>query len=263
MATGFPIIFGKAAVAAWTPAQISTALWLDAADASTLTLNGSTVSQWADKSGNARNATQATASAQPTYNATLLGGKPALTFDGTSDFLLGTSNIGLSGNPLFSIAGVFAMPNTTGSVFLSFGSVANASGYHFMSAGSGTNVWTGFGGGVQLGTATLNSPSSAYVFTAVRNAVNTANWTATQNGNLLTVTQGNSVSVTLVDGPLNLGRWVGGTNYAEMTAAEIVLVPTTLSTTDRQKLEGYLAWKWGLQANLPVGHPYKNNPPTV
>jgi hypothetical protein len=25
--------------------------------------------------------------------------------------------------------------------------------------------------------------------------------------------------------------------------------------------EGYLAWKWGLQGNLPSYHPYKNNPP--
>jgi len=31
----------------------------------------------------------------------------------------------------------------------------------------------------------------------------------------------------------------------------------------RQKIEGYLAWKWGMVANLPIGHPYKTNPPTV
>jgi hypothetical protein len=30
----------------------------------------------------------------------------------------------------------------------------------------------------------------------------------------------------------------------------------------RQQTEGYLAWKWGLQGNLPSDHPYKNNPPT-
>ncbi|MFM5944980.1 MAG: hypothetical protein ACKO9G_16710, partial [Dolichospermum sp.] len=47
-----------------TPAQISTDLWLDAADSSTITLNGSTVSQWNDKSGNGRNAIQATATNQ-------------------------------------------------------------------------------------------------------------------------------------------------------------------------------------------------------
>jgi hypothetical protein len=35
----------------WNPSMISTALWLDAADVATVTLNGSTVSQWNDKSG--------------------------------------------------------------------------------------------------------------------------------------------------------------------------------------------------------------------
>ena len=30
-----------------------------------------------------------------------------------------------------------------------------------------------------------------------------------------------------------------------------------------EKAEGYLAWKWGLQSNLPISHPYKNAAPTV
>jgi hypothetical protein len=42
--------------------------------------------------------------------------------------------------------------------------------------------------------------------------------------------------------------------------AEIVLF-SGASATDRQLIEGYLAWRWGLQANLPIGHPYKNSPP--
>jgi hypothetical protein len=29
------------------------------------------------------------------------------------------------------------------------------------------------------------------------------------------------------------------------------------------KAEGYLAWKWGLEGNLPVLHPYKNSAPIV
>jgi hypothetical protein len=44
---------------------------------------------------------------------------------------------------------------------------------------------------------------------------------------------------------------------------EMIICGTALSTDDRQKLEGYLAWKWGLAANLPADHPYKLNPPTV
>jgi 6-phosphogluconolactonase (cycloisomerase 2 family) len=45
--------------------------------------------------------------------------------------------------------------------------------------------------------------------------------------------------------------------------AEAIAIEGTLSSDDRQKLEGYLAHKWGLTANLPVDHPYKTTPPTV
>jgi hypothetical protein len=44
---------------------------------------------------------------------------------------------------------------------------------------------------------------------------------------------------------------------------EAVYTNTALSTTDRERLEGYFAWKWGLEASLPVGHPFRNTPPTV
>jgi hypothetical protein len=37
---------------------------------------------------------------------------------------------------------------------------------------------------------------------------------------------------------------------------EIIAYNTVLSTTERQTVEGYLAWKWGLQAQLPSTHPH-------
>lgn len=64
-------------------------LWLDAKDSDTLTLREDTgsdfASQWDDKSGNAKNATQATASQQPEYVTSSINGLPALVFDGTDD----------------------------------------------------------------------------------------------------------------------------------------------------------------------------------
>lgn len=40
-----------------------------------------------------------------------------------------------------------------------------------------------------------------------------------------------------------------------------IIVGKNLSASDRQKIEGYLAWKWGLVSLLPGGHPYKTAPP--
>jgi hypothetical protein len=38
---------------------------------------------------------------------------------------------------------------------------------------------------------------------------------------------------------------------------EVLVYKTILSDLDRKKVEGYLATKWGMQASLPAGHPYK------
>ena len=38
--------------------------------------------------------------------------------------------------------------------------------------------------------------------------------------------------------------------------AEVISFNTKLSDSDRQKVEGYLAHKWGLSSKLPSSHPY-------
>lgn len=50
-----------------------------------ITLNGSTVSAWADQSGNGNHFSQGTAAKQPTYNTNALNGIATLLFDGSND----------------------------------------------------------------------------------------------------------------------------------------------------------------------------------
>jgi hypothetical protein len=61
---------------------------------------------------------------------------------------------------------------------------------------------------------------------------------------------------------INLGAEPGATNFAG-TLGEVIIYNRVLTTTERQEVEGYLAWKWGIQALLPPGHPYKSAPPTI
>lgn len=49
---------------------------------------------------------------------------------------------------------------------------------------------------------------------------------------------------------------VGAGDYAELGVSR-----GAVTLARRQELEGYLAHSWGLQANLPSGHPYKASPP--
>jgi hypothetical protein len=47
---------------------------------------------------------------------------------------------------------------------------------------------------------------------------------------------------------------------AKMRLAEMILLDAVPTTEERQRLEGYLAWKWGQQGSLPADHPYKSSP---
>ena len=51
------------------------------------------------------------------------------------------------------------------------------------------------------------------------------------------------------------GNWDG-------TIGEVILLSSDASDLDRQKVEGYLAHKWGLEGSLPADHPYKNAAPS-
>jgi hypothetical protein len=64
---------------AFTPKSLSgLQLWLDAADSSTVTLNGGNVSEWRDKSPSGINYSQATAAYQPGYSTAYKNGKNAV-----------------------------------------------------------------------------------------------------------------------------------------------------------------------------------------
>jgi len=69
-------------------------LWLDAANTSSFTLNGSGVSQWSDGSGSGNHFVQATSNNQPSRTDTQ-NGKSVVTFDGSNDRLATASAISL------------------------------------------------------------------------------------------------------------------------------------------------------------------------
>ena len=243
----------------WTPDALSAdlALWLDADDASTITLNGSTVSQWSDKSGNGNNASQATAAFQPSYVTSSISGKSALDFDGSDDILL-TS---------------FTIPDNH-TVFY----VARSDGQ----TGTGSllrPVWSSTGGSPALiGSGATRDPTLQLDFYMLTNRITPVAASFLDNETLLAGStydgvrlsgfkNGSPYSTPLVLSHSGFGAATIGGDTDDVTRrfhgpiAEIVMADTTLSTDARQKLEGYLAWKWGLVANLPSGHPYKIKPP--
>jgi hypothetical protein len=251
----------------WTPAAITTALWLDAADASAVTTISGAVSQWNDKSGNTRNFTQSDSARRPTYGISTLNGKSAVGFDGSNDFL-GTLSTALfsSGNANLTIIAAYKprLAIGYGTLFGNYGAVGT--GEFAIYYGSSAPYITPWG---VYNQATVDISPASYVQGAEtiialrRDSGMFTGWTNGTENN--TVSNSNSVYATANP---SASIWRIGTNTQGGEAGffdlyELLCVNSSISTDTRQKLEGYLAHKWGLTANLPADHPYKSAAPTI
>jgi hypothetical protein len=259
----------------WTPTELGStlAVWLDADDSSTITLNGSTVSQWRDKSGNLRHVSQTTATNQPTRTLNGLGGRTVVTFDG-ADWLFNAN----PGAMLRNVAG---------------GTVAAVVNYTNISeiripVTTQTLTPTSVRGGLRALTSGLDSlfrrldsePAGTATFPVVAYTngtsvihVGRADYTAGTTATFVNGTAGGTGTLPSAGNTSNTDSetlLVGGTSNNDGVSiffamlgfvGEVVYTNTALSTANRQRLEGYLAWKWGLVANLPATHPFKTTPP--
>jgi hypothetical protein len=259
---------------AWTPADTTTQLWLDANDATTITI-ATGVSQWDDKSGNGRNVVQATSAQQPTHGVATLDSKPVVNFDGSNDRLVGTTaltgllqNVGAatiyivrsfdtsgSGFPvMIGIAGnVVSGSNARAAFYLSVGESGNERQWgQRLDADTGQSQLTGAQPGAGVwGIAALQYEYSVAQISCFKNGTQTLAPTAFQTAGVTSNTAPAAVTI---------GSWPDETLFLDGSIAEIVITHT-VDATERQKIEGYLAWKWGLESLLPGGHPYESAPP--
>lgn len=252
----------------WTPANITTALWLDAADNTTVFSDAgttqaiaglSTVQQWNDKSGNSRHVSQATSNFRPAYSSSTINGRNALTFI-TDDSLSRTSPGLPTGASSRSMLAVYK-PNTTG---------LNANGIAGQAySGTVTNSWfllmhrnDAAKGDPYFATYAGDITDNATpTLTAKIGGVTYDGTTARLYKNGAEIANGARTLVTDSNVLFFVGK-DGSASPMNGAVAEIVFTANALSTNDRQKLEGYLAHKWGLTADLPSGHPYKTVGPT-
>jgi len=222
------------------------ALWLDAADDTTLTLNGSAVTQWADKSGKGNN--MSSVSGTPSYNNA--GASSYLNF--TAGAMLQTSSrINMAPNSI-----VYVVSQTSEVPPAGLGYVFGCTDMH----GAGDFSIRFFQPNVlaQWDTNDMGccaSPAAYYI-----------NGEAKVNGQKLIVPTGfNVLGVSINDS--------GSTRVSISTQfmsrffigniQEVIVINPGMADSDRQKVEGYLAWKWGLQTKLSKSHPYASQPPTA
>ena len=237
-------------------------LWLDAADSTTLTINGTiNATQWRDKSSNRYIGTGFGTNSGPSYVTNYLNGLPSLLFNGTNQYFnFGTEvNFGTTDFSVFTVINFLA--NGVYKWFFSKNQSSAPTIQFNLTNGNVLNGIYGYGtGGVgSFGIAGGYTPTTGTYLLSFSNG-RTSSSTLHVNGTLQ-VTNSSASALTLDNGsPFYVARGDGG-GYWDSYISEILIYKSTLTPIQRQQIEGYLAWKWSLQANLPASHPFYNAPP--
>jgi hypothetical protein len=229
------------------------ALWLDAADTTTLTLSGSNVTAWADKSGNGRNAVGTTSN--PTYNATGFNSRPTVTF---SNNILTSSGWSLAPNRQFAwfiVVHLTSLTNIWQRILIS-ASVGYPNGY--LGTHSSTSNILGIAGSTTItapiATGTLSPQLVTYLFGTSELSSNTS--AVSVNGGTFSTLAGNTgdIGTNGVIIGTDTGGGLGDRFLGNLS--EVICYNSNVTQPQRQQVEGYLAAKWGLQARLPSTHPF-------
>lgn len=260
----------------WTPDMLSSlTVWFKAdaevySDAgTTLANNNDTVQQWNDQSSNLYHVSETTN--KPLYLTNQLNSLPIIRFDGSNDTLKRSTNLGI--NTPETNQGYFAVHKIASntptdhplinmdnfsdqSKKILVGLAQSASNdlpRYFMRSTSGVSF-------THLGTSNVAAGSFKIRGTVSRNTGGSVfqmvhRLDGTQDSTTSPLNFSLTFSPTRFGFGENQGAFYGG------DVAEIVICTDNVTDPIAEKIEGYLAWKWGLVGNLPGGHTYKNNPP--
>jgi hypothetical protein len=218
-------------------------VWLDASNPQDSTFTGSNntvLRYWFDKSGN-NNHVYSSPVTNPVYFQV---NPPLLNFFGAMSNFLPLSNSFSNQMTVFIVAkiindgsclfgfqynGNLLVPNATGSLYLA---TSDSSSY------GATSPFT-------LG--------QTYIYTVIYDGTNIA--LNSYGSNVITTPQVGTITKNIISiGKISLNLFYGNMH-------EVIMYNTNLLSTPVTQIEGYLAWKWGLQSNLVSYHPYKNAPP--
>lgn len=227
-------------------------VWLDGSDSTTFTLNGSTVSEWRDKSGNSRHFSQATALRQPAVTAAAKSGKSAVAF--TNDFMVSvyTYNVG-------SFFAVWEQPTTQlgdgnagvlGARASNSGKVANGSLNMVLTTPYDSEPWPNNKiafdpnpGGTMSARLNGVAQASGDMFTYVTGVGTRTSPDRWQHISLTFAPVSGSKTFVLGADPFGAASRFMQNGHI----AEVLMYSTQLSASEVLRVERYLVAKWGLQ----------------
>jgi hypothetical protein len=222
-----------------------------------VTANGQPIGQWRDKSGNGRNGT-ATGTFQ--YVANSINRLPSINFPGVNNTYI-RGNVSITGTTFTAFSVAITRSNTSlYSRILSLGVVGTVD---YLAATYAAALLIYIGPTLLSTRNGVNTPSLAISY-----GIPYLNGCLYDGTNMYISVNGTLSSGVASTGTFNIVNYQLGNTFGGEAdpysgfIGEVIIYSTALTNNQRQQVEGYLAWKWGLQGNLPANHPNKNVPPS-
>ena len=238
-------------------------LWLDAADSNQMTFSsGSNISSWLDKSGLGNSATATGGS--PVWTSNAIGGQYAMYMSNAPRFL-GTFSPALQTSSLSVFAVAYSVQTSgLGHDQRLVSMTSNNSGsYPDYNTTSGimpfdiqtNNLTTYYNYSTNIANLTNNTLAANQQFVASMVATSTK-IDAWLTGTPFTTTGGAISSLAINSAAYGIGgdAWTSGAEPWYGYIGEVLIYSNVVTAAQRQAVEGYLAWKWGLNtsANSPT-----------
>jgi hypothetical protein len=237
---------------AWTPAALGSKWRLGLkGDAIEEGAEGAGLARWDDVSGAGNHATQGTAAHRPLYRANRLNGLPGVEY-----VSLDRLSCALPGDSLDETIVAVMRPNSLTTHNAIVGPSGNGGRVLRNEPTTGKLQLGGAGAFIIATTAalahTVNTPA------IVSSTLGATTWELGLNG---AVETGAHAAAFTPGVSSEIGNQAGGGVGSVHDLYEVLVFQPKLTTAERQKVEGYLAHKWGLASSLPGGHPYKTSKP--
>jgi hypothetical protein len=247
----------------WTPIQINTIAWYDPTDSNSLDETSYEVRQINDKSGNDYHMIQDSASRKPTTGSRRINSLNVLDGDG-GDYMSTTSLASFPGDlSVFIVAEIDDPTNTNAGIF-----ATASSGNQIDFYSQNSSNWNGRLRIEENGGSTIYSDT----FTGAPHlgpSIYNPTWSNSSNimyGYLdgVKLTSNEDISTKLIDTTdVTMALFTKVANFAQQPDGALgeTIIVSDLTEATRQRIEGYLAHKWGLANNLEATHPYRHFPP--
>ena len=232
-------------------------MWMDGADPAgtgVIPSNGSVLSSWADKSGKSYNASGVNS---PTVVTNAVNSKSVVSYNGSNySFSIIAAGVFSTAMIIFFVykvngAVTYTTPVTRG-VFTNGSPIDQYNNTRFL----GGNSYNGYTSAYSHASATSTSLFTQIIQQSPSTTYNEyVNGSTTSSLSVTGFSASDTASYVYIGTRDNKGTTFNG------YMCELIVYNQMIGLTAQQKIEGYLAWKWGIQASLPAGHPYKSAAP--